>query len=159
MSAKHIFLISITFFFFLSLLGGTAAYGEIIKISLLKKEMEDFSYKRDIFSPVPLNPVTAANGSSRQFTPPPPPPPNEEEDEAEADLAEEIRQSVVFEGYIIKDSRSHALLNINGEYFVVGEGDMVMEKMKVVEVGREGIKVEAESMVVEILLKGDENEQ
>ncbi len=157
MSAKHIFLTSITFFFFLSLLGVTAAYGEIIKVSLLKKDVEDFSYKRDIFSPVPLNPVAGAKEAARQFAPPPPPP--KEEEEAEADLAEEIRQSVLFEGYIIKNSRSHALLNINGEYFVVGEGDMVTEKMKVVEVGREGIKVEAESMVIEILLKGDENEK
>lgn len=156
MSGKCIFLTSVMIIFLLAPFGNTSAYGEIIKISRLKKGVEEFSYNRDIFSPVPLIPINKADQQYRQVAPPPPPPPPKEEDE---DLAEEIRQSVMFEGYIIKDSRSHALLNINGEYFVAAEGDTVAEKIKVVKVTKKHIMVEAESMTIEIMLKGDQNEQ
>jgi hypothetical protein len=127
------------------------AQAELIKVSKLKRAEMKFSLKRDIFSPQAMAPMAVPDRVVQRVEEPPPPPPQEEQ---QADLEDEIRQSVLFEGYITKKSRSHALLNVNGEYHVAGEGDLLLERIKVVKVEREMVQVEAEGLLVDIPLKG-----
>jgi hypothetical protein len=140
------FLIFILFFFpfFLN--------GEIIQISKLKKPKTLYSIKRDLFSPDSLTPknriskapVNQANQSKKA--------------ENQQKVLKNIEQRIFFEGYIVKSKKSFALLSINGEYFVSGEGDLVVENIQVKKIEKKKILLEIESDLIEIFLKGVNNE-
>lgn len=126
--------------------------GEIIQISKLKKTKTLYSIKRDLFSPDSLisnnriskAPVDQANQS--KIT------------ENRQKVLKNIEQRIFFEGYIVKSNKSFALLSINGEYFVSGEGDAVVENIKVKKIEKKKILLEIESDLIEIFLKGVNNE-
>lgn len=138
---------------------------EIIKTSRIPSQWPEFVIKRDIFSPDIMRPRM-----NRQLPPPPPPPvikPKEEEKikeqkEIEEDMERELRQSFFFEGYVIRSSQkdnNYALVSLNGEFSAVGAGDMVGEKITIVSITKEIIKVEVENKIFEIQLKGDNEDE
>ncbi len=134
-------------------------YGEIIRVSQLQKEKKEFLIKRDIFSPVKRN---FTKKGPAKFTPPPPPPPKKEE-KGEAvvqqkDIEAEVRQSVAFEGYVVRNAKRLALMTVNGEFFVVGPDDIVLNRIKVLNVDRKKMTIEVESNQMEIKLKGDNDD-
>ena len=134
---------------------------EIIKFSQLEGDIKKFSIKRDIFSPNPMNPVRP---QPKVKLPPPPTPEEVKKKKAEEakkqDIEDEIRRSLFFEGYVMKNTKNYALVSVNGEFFAVGAGDTILEKIKIIQIERKTIKVEVESRVIEIQLKGDnENEE
>ena len=51
-------------------------------------------------------------------------------------IAEEIFQSVSYEGFVIKNAKKSALLNISGEFYMVSEGDQVLDKIKILAISR-----------------------
>lgn len=159
MSSKKFYVIFA--FLLVFLIGSQHAFPEIIKLSKLAQEKREFNVNRDIFSPIDNRPSYAAERFNGK-TPPPPPPPKVEEvkkEEQEA-LEDQFRRSVQFEGYIIKETRSHALLNINGEYYVAAAGDMLMNnQIQVVKVDRKLVVIKAEAKEFEIRLKGDEDDE
>ena len=125
------------------------AQGEVIRLSKLKQERPPFGMKRDIFSTRSLAAEAAADNGAPSREARPPSPLSEEE------LRREVRTSVSFEGYVMKKERRHALLNVNGEFYVVGEGEDVTEAVKVIKIERERIYLEVEGKKIEIPLKGD----
>lgn len=132
---------------------------EIIKFSSLERKTKEFSINRDIFSPDPMKPANPTT-----FKLPPPPSPEEikniqKEKQKEKNIEDEIRQSLFFEGYVIKNSRNCALVSVNGEFYAVGTGDIVLEKIKIVNIEKKNIKVEVDSRVFEIQLKGDDENE
>jgi len=134
---------------------------EIIRISKLDKAAKEFSINRDIFSPDLMKPVDP--GSERkQFTPPPPPLPEVKRDlptvDPKADIEEEI-QGLSYEGYVIKNSKSCALVSMNGEFHAVTVGDIILEKIKIIKIDRKTITVEVESHEFEIQIKEDEENE
>lgn len=141
---------------------------EIIKVSQLEKLQEEkgkkeFAIERDIFSPFKRK-FKKSNVQSE--LPPPPPPPVKMAEEKVKDekpdqmqVVNEIMQSVAYEGYVMRDSKQVALLTVNGEFFVVGKDDILMEKIKIINVAKKFITVEVDSNVIEINLKGDDENE
>lgn len=138
----------ISFLFLLPLFLGT----EIIHFSKLKKQKSQYSIKRDIFSP---DSIILDNPFSKSITNP-----SEEADKAknEKKQIKKMEQQIFFEGFIVRKNKSFALLSINGEYFVVGEGDTVAENITVKKINKKMILLEINSNSIEIFLKGVNNE-
>lgn len=145
---------------------GVDVFGaEIIRMSVMQ-ELEtaprEFSIERDIFSPFIRKFIKPGEPDVRSSEPPPvfkteaP----EQKDPAPYDIEAEVRESVTYEGYVIRDAKKLVLLSINQEFFVVGIDDIIMEKVKIINVEQKQITVEVDSQKFEIQLKGDdENEQ
>ncbi len=126
------------------------ARAELLHLGLLKKTAPVFTVRRDIF-----NEGMAAAGDSR-------PGQTQELRPAQAaalqkTIAEEISQSISYEGFIIKNDRNSALLNVSGEFYMVGEGDQVMDKIRILKISRSLVTIEYEGLPYDIRLKGDEN--
>jgi len=150
----------VTFFILLIFILNSAALirAEIIKVSVLEAEKKDFAIKRDIFSPLKLKP---------DVKPKPIEPiieetviEEEQKDETSVEaMADEIKQNISFEGYVLKYKKNHALLSINGEFYVAAEADIVMEKIKIVKIGKKELTVEVDANIYKIKLKGDDEDE
>lgn len=130
---------------------------EIINISKLTKEIKKFTIKRNIFSPDIMKPnVPPPRLPTREMLLPKKEDENKVEQERQSVLEEEIRNNLSYEGYVVKDSKNIALVSLNGEFYAVGEGDMVDEKITIIIIEKETITVEFDNNILEIQLKGDE---
>lgn len=132
----------------LFLLSALPARGELLQSSRLKKKAPPFTVRRDIFA------GDMAAGASR--------PGNQAPSPAQAvalqkSIAEEIYQSVSYEGFVSKESRKSALLNVSGEFHMVSEGDQILGKIRILRISRSAVTIEYESLPYEIRIKGDEN--
>lgn len=155
MSSKIIFLVvlilTVGIFIF------TDLHSEIIDISDLnkgQKEKKEFSIERDIFSPFK---GSFSRRPKEKIELPLPVKPEKKVEEGIKDKADEIRESVAFEGYVIRKAKKLALLTINGEFFVVGKDDIVLDKIKIKKVDKKNVTIEIDSNVFEIKLKGDDD--
>jgi len=129
----------------LLLLLGTGLSAELIKFSSLNPPRPAPKVKRNIFSLVSSLPLAMPPRALKEAPPPPPP---------ERNVAEEIRQSVIFEGYVVKDGKRSAMISSSGEFFIVGIGDTVLEKIKILAISPTQCTVEFEGQPYEIYLKG-----
>lgn len=135
------------------LLSFTLAQGEVIHLSKLNRGKKNHGWKRDLFSPQAK--ITQRTPDNRQS----PPSAQSPSSLSEAELKREVRTSVSYDGYVIKQQRRHALLNVNGEFFVAGEGDELMETVKLVKIEKDKVFLEIDGKVVEIPLKGDGDDE
>jgi hypothetical protein len=150
-----VFSISISLFTFVSFIHADG----ILKISKLDKEIKELTINRDIFSPDTMKPRSLSRESQRPIAPPPPkiekPKPMPQ---PETNIEDEIRRSLFFEGYVIKHPKNFALVSSNGEFFAVGAGDIILERIKIIKIDKETITVEVDSRAIEIQLKGDDSD-
>jgi hypothetical protein len=72
-------------------------------------------------------------------------------------IAEEIAQSISYEGSIMKNARTLALLNVSGEFFTVGEGEAILDKIRILKITRQVVTIEYDGQPYEIRIKGDQN--
>jgi hypothetical protein len=136
--------------------------GEIIMLSKLAKPVEEFSIKRDIFSPDPMVPRDPKNGPAADLPPKPiqvEKPPEKPEVDQKALLENEVRSNLVYQGYVIKHSRNYAVVSMRGESYAVTAGDTVLDRIKIVKIERKQIEVEVDSYTFEIQLKEDEENE
>lgn len=138
---------------------------EIIKTTKLEqvekeKEKKEFNIVRDIFSPF------KREFNQKPAAPPPQPspeeiqkPPEEESRVKERDVAGEIRRRVAYEGYVMREAKKLALLTVDSEYFVAGIDDIVKETIKIVNVEKKFVTLEVEANLVEINIKGDQDNE
>jgi hypothetical protein len=137
---------------------------EIINISKLDKIAREFSINRDIFSPDLMKPAAPAPDiGKQQFTPQPPPLPEEEKRvlpsvDPKAVIEKDL-QGLSYEGFVIKESKSCALISMNSEFYAVIVGDIILEKIKIIKIDRNTITVEVESYEFEIQIKEDEQNE
>lgn len=123
---------------------------ELLKLNLLEKPAPAFTLKLDIF-----NGNISSGGDSR--------PGNQQELQptqaaaAQKTIAEEIFQSISYEGYVIKNAKKSALLNVSGEFFMVSEQDQILDKIKVIKIDKNVVTIEYENQPYDIKIKGDEN--
>ena len=136
------------------LLWGVGSLGaEIIHFSKLEKKKPPYSLKKNLFYPVRLiSPEERSAMENRT------PRDDSSRVQSREDPQKEIQRSISFEGYVEKNNRIHALISLNGEYFVVGEGEVFMETIKIVKIEEKRILLEVESRPIEIQLKGDSDE-
>lgn len=146
MSGKLVLLIIIilSFFNFLN--------GEIIKTSKLKKKEPVFCVKRNIFFPDKSKVENVYQKLQNK------PKVQAKKEEVKKTLENEIRDSVFFEGYVFKKNQIYALMSVNGEFYVVKNGDVVLEKIKIININKKMLLIEVESIKFEILLKGAKND-
>jgi hypothetical protein len=138
----------------LALLAGQAAMmcrAELIKFSLLNQQPAQFTCQRNIFS-------LAGSVASNVSNPPPAAQAGPASKTSDAETAAEISRSLIYEGYTIKDSQKAALLNLGGQYYIVVEGDVIEEKIKIISIKKEAVTITYENHNYEVPLKGDENE-
>jgi len=123
----------------------TSLSAELIHFSALNPPRPEPRVKRNIFSLVSALPAAMQPQTVTPLPPPPPP---------ERNIAEEIRQSVIFEGYVVKNGKRSAMISSSGEFFIVGIGDTVLEKIKILAISPTQCTVEFEGQPYEIYLKG-----
>jgi hypothetical protein len=127
------------------------AAAELLKLSLLAKPAPRFTLRIDLFrgaDPAPGPGSAPAAGAAVAPA---------QAEALQRTIAEEIAQSVSYEGFILKNSRRLALLNVSGEFFAVGEGDAVLGKIKILAITRERVTIEYDGQPYEIRIKGDLN--
>jgi hypothetical protein len=129
---------------------------EILNTNKLGKKAGKLTINRDIFSPDTMKPQLAAPQIHKPVVPPPVEKPPEKI-EKEKEVEDEILRSVFFEGYVIKHPKNFALVSVNSEFFAVGVGDIILERIKIIKIDRESITVEVDSRSIEIQLKGDDS--
>ncbi len=122
------------------------ARAELLRLDLLEKSAGKFSIKLDIFNGArDAGPAQAAKPTPAQVA------------EVQRSIAEEIFQSVIYEGFVVKDARESALLNVSGEFHLVGQGDEILGKIKILSVTRSMVTIEYEGQAYDIRIKGDQN--
>ena len=72
-------------------------------------------------------------------------------------IAEEISQSITYEGFIVKNSKRSALLNVSGEFIMVNEHDQVLGKIKILKISKDVVTIEYDNQPYDIRIKGDQN--
>lgn len=123
---------------------------ELLKVNLLEKPAAQFTLKIDIFSGSRSAGGDSQAGDQKEI-------PQAQAEAAQKTIAEEIYQSIIYEGYVSKNAKKSALLNVSGEFFMVNEGDVILQKLKILKISRETVTVEYENLPYDITLKGDEN--
>lgn len=116
---------------------------ELLKLSLLKKPAPRFTLRLDLFQ------ESGGRSAASAETPAPA--------AIQKTIAEEIAQSVFYEGFIVKNSKKSALLSVSGEFFSVSEGDTILDKIKVLKISKDSVTIEYDSHPYEIRIKGDSN--
>ncbi len=92
-------------------------------------------------------------------TPPPQQVDEEEKRNEAAKIEAQVMQSVSFEGYVIKRTRSHALLSVNGEFFIAAKDDIIQEKIKILKIDKQEVTIEVDSKRITIQLKEDDEDE
>lgn len=121
------------------------AGAELLKLSRLEKPAPRFSLRRDLFAgdadsaPTPGGAAAPAQAAALQQS-----------------IAEEIANSVSYEGIILKGAKPLALLNVSGEFHTVGEGETILDKIRVLKITREQVTIEYDGRPYEIRKKGEE---
>jgi hypothetical protein len=134
----------------LFLLAPLPARAELLKLGLLQKPTPAFSLKRDMFnSGLPAG-NDARPGKPQELQP-------AQAAAAKRSIAEEIFQSISYEGYVVKNGKKSALLNVSGEFFMVGEGEQILQKIRILAISRDTVTIEYENQPYDIKIKGDEN--
>jgi len=124
---------------------------ELLKLSLLQKPAAPFTLKLDLFN----SSRPAAGGDSGQAAQGQMPAAQAEA--LQKSIAEEIAQSITYIGIIVKNSKKMALLDVSGESFIVSEQDMILDKIRILKIGRETVTIEYDNQPYDIRIKGDQN--
>lgn len=126
--------------------------GEIIKVSKLKKKEPGFHVKRNIFIPNKSKVGKATQELQDKLKVP------AKKNEIKKNLENEIQNSVFFEGYVFKKNQIYALLSVNGEFYIVRNGDVILDKINIIKIDKNMVLIEVDSMDFNISLKGVNNE-
>lgn len=129
----------------LLLLAAAPAGAELLKLSRLQRPAPRFTMARDLFAGEE-SPAPARDGGPAQA----------QAQTLQQSIAEEIASSVSFEGIILKGGKMLALLNVSGEYHTVGEGETILDKIRVLAISRERVTIEYDGQPYEIRKKGEE---
>ena len=136
--------------------------GEIIMLSKLKRAVNEFTLKRDIFSPDPMVPKVPGKNPAPAPTPQPTPVVKEPEKpvvDPKAVIENELRSNFFYQGYVIKNSKNYAVVSMSGDTYAVSSGDTVLDRIKIIKIERKQIEVEVDSYTFEIQLKEDEENE
>jgi hypothetical protein len=122
---------------------------ELLQLDRLQQPARRFTLKMDIFR------SGGDNGPARPTANAAGPTPVQAE-VLQRSIAEEIAQSVSYEGFIVKNDKPLALLNVSGEFFTVGEQESILDKIRLLKITREMVTIEYDGQPYEIRIKGDQ---
>jgi len=121
----------------------------LLNLDRLQRPARRFTLKMDIFR------GGADSGPARPAANAAEPTPAQAE-VLQRSIAEEIAQSVSYEGFIVKNDKPLALLNVSGEFFTVGEQESILDKIRLLKITREMVTIEYDGQPYEIRIKGDQ---
>lgn len=121
--------------------------GELIRKSRLLQSYPPFAISKDIFTAQPAIPSGVGAPQVQR----------EQEKEKRKTVQEEINQSIVYEGYLVKNAKRTALLSVSGDFFFVNEADTILDKIRIVRISQTTVIIEYENQKFEIQIKGEEN--
>jgi hypothetical protein len=133
----------------LFLLSAISTPAELLKLSLLEKPAPVFTLRLDIFNGDMSSGSDSRPGNQQALQP--------AQVAAIQKSIAEIYQSISYEGYVIKNAKKSALLNISGEFFMVSEQEQILERIKILKISRDVVTIEYENQPYDIKIKGDEN--
>ena len=82
----------------------------------------------------------------------------EQKTEKKFNIEEEVKNNIIYSGYSLKKNKYFAVITVAGEVFIVQNGDVVLNKIKIIEIKEDEIIVEVENIKFNIKISGDENE-
>jgi len=121
------------------------ARAELLRLSLLEKPAPRFTVKLDLFrggEPAAQQPPVRAGDPVPAET-------------LQQSIADEIAQSVSFDGLIMKEGTPLALLNVSGDFFTVREGESILNKIRILKITREAVTIEYDGQPYDIRSKGE----
>ena len=128
-------------------------FGELIKTSSISEvNKTDLKINRNIFSPR----KTKSSVQSDNFKMTSPIKKKELKKKAES-IEDKVIATVFYEGFLMKGSRKYALLKVNGQYYISGEGDNIPGSILLKKILAKKILLEIESSEVIITKKGERN--
>ena len=127
--------------------------GELIKTSAINEVTKgDRKVSRNIFSPrktissVKMIKSNAALQKKRL-----------EQKKREETTEDRVIATVFYEGFLLKENKKFALLKVNGQYYISGEGDKIPGSIILKKIYEKKILLEIESSEVIIAKKGERN--
>ncbi|MEN8221847.1 MAG: hypothetical protein ABFR36_01200 [Acidobacteriota bacterium] len=129
------------------------APGKLIKTSLISDVKEtDLRINRNIFSPRKIS-GSVQSGSSKMISPLNKPEPKKKEETTE----DKVIAMVFYEGFLFKGDRKYALLKVNGQYYISGEGDKIPGSILLKKILEKKVLLEIESAEIIITKKGEKD--
>jgi len=126
-------------------------FGELIKTSAIAEmKKEDVQVKRNLFSP--RKTMLSARTARVAVIPTEKEVEKKKEEEAKKDR---VIATVFFEGFLLKGEKKYALLKVDGQYYISGEGDLIDGKIRIKRILEKKVLLEIESSEVTILKKGE----
>ena len=129
--------------------GGSSWADELIKTSELNKPSAPFRLKRNPFSMSAFSGLASSSPAATSA--------RQEEEEEKEDIEQQLRQSVAYNGFIQRQGKNAAILNISGEYVIATEGETVMEKIKVLKIEPLQVTIEYEGQTFTIQSQGEDD--
>lgn len=127
--------------FVLTVFTASSLSAEIIHLSRFKQKRGEFQVKRDLFN------SSQIPGAARTS---PSPSPEDMEQETVESLQDTLNKSIQFNGYIQSGDTLKATLSISGEFYMVGEGETILDRIKIIKITKEKITIEYEGQPFDI---------
>jgi len=125
---------------------------DIFKFKKIADNQNSFLFKRDIFTikarveHIRINPVRIIKENNIPVK------------KKKTDIESELKSSIRYEGSLKRNGRILALINASGEFYIVQKGDVVLKKIKIIDIVKNKIIVSIDSEKVDILKKGETDE-
>lgn len=148
MSNRFVFIFLMLFL--VSILGSS-----VIKTENLKK-IDKFIIKRDLFNPykrfdndkkslvkkLEVKPIKKVEKQQIKIN----------------SIEEEVRNNISYNGYSVKGNQFIAVITVASETFIVKNNDLVLNKIKILNINEKEIRIEVEKLIFNIKISGDEDE-
>ncbi len=132
---------------------GVFLNGEIIKTSKLSKPLPPFKVIRDLFSPKRTNrEIRKVKFLEREEN-------LKIREEKLRRKHEETFDKVLYEGFVFRKKIKLALLSVSGEFTTAKKGEIVLEKIEIIDITSEILKIKMDNKTYDIPIKGDEDEE
>jgi len=142
----------IVLYLLLSLSSVAILNADIFKFKKIVDTQNSFFFKRDIFTikerveHIRINPVRIIKEDNIPVK------------KKKTDIESELKSSIRYEGSLKRNGRMLALINVEGEFYIVEKGDVVLKKIKIIDIVKDKIIVSTDSEKVDILKKGETDE-
>ncbi len=127
-------------------------FGELIKtLKINEVSKADLKISRNIFSPQKMvAPVLGGNSKIISSL-------NKKEEKKKEVVEDKVIATVFYEGFLLKGQKKYALLKVNGQYYISGEGDSIPGSILLKKILEKKVLLEIESSEVVITKKGERN--
>lgn len=143
------FLITVFLVFVFNFIYTFELCGNILLFNKINEDQKTFKIKRDIFN------MAKSSKRKEQLKVKEIEKKKIELDVKKSELRSDMTDSIQYEGSLKKGDKVLALINVNGEFFIVSKYDEVLKKIKILNITKKKLTVSVKSVKVDILKKGE----